>query len=48
VLEACRMRNLPLVITIAGGYAPTPERTAQLHALVFEEAVALGCRPRDH
>jgi acetoin utilization deacetylase AcuC-like enzyme len=48
VLEACRTRNLPLVITIAGGYAPTPERTAELHSLVFEEAVALGCRPRDH
>lgn len=29
----------PLVITIAGGYAPTPERTAALHAIVFEEAV---------
>jgi acetoin utilization deacetylase AcuC-like enzyme len=41
VLEACRVRNLPLVIAIAGGYARTPERTAQLHALVFEEAVVL-------
>jgi hypothetical protein len=29
------------VITIAGGYAPTPERTAALHAIVFEEALAL-------
>jgi acetoin utilization deacetylase AcuC-like enzyme len=41
VLEGCRSRGLPVVITIAGGYAPTPERTAELHALVFEEAVAL-------
>jgi acetoin utilization deacetylase AcuC-like enzyme len=41
VLEGCRSRCLPVVITIAGGYAPTPERTAELHALVFEEAVAL-------
>jgi hypothetical protein len=32
---------LPVVITIAGGYAPTPERTAELHAIVFEEAHAL-------
>ncbi len=48
VLEACRARNLPLVITIAGGYAPTPERTAQLHALVFAEAVALGVPAEDH
>ena len=39
-------RSLPLVITIAGGYAPTPERTAQLHALVFEEAVVLRCAGR--
>jgi acetoin utilization deacetylase AcuC-like enzyme len=28
----------PLVITIAGGYAATAERTAALHAIVFEEA----------
>jgi hypothetical protein len=29
---------LPLVITLAGGYAATAERTAALHAVVFEEA----------
>jgi acetoin utilization deacetylase AcuC-like enzyme len=48
VLEACHARSLPLVITIAGGYAPTPDRTAELHALVFEEAVALGVAAGDH
>ena len=48
VLGSCRARGLPLVVTIAGGYASTPERTAELHSLVVEEAVALGCRPRDH
>jgi len=48
VLGAVRSRGLPLVVTIAGGYASTPGRTAELHSLVFEEAVALGCRPRDH
>jgi acetoin utilization deacetylase AcuC-like enzyme len=48
VLEACHARSLPLVITIAGGYAATPERTAELHALVFEEAVALGVAAGDH
>jgi acetoin utilization deacetylase AcuC-like enzyme len=42
VLETCRARGLPLVITIAGGYAPTPARTAELHAIVFEEAVGLS------
>jgi acetoin utilization deacetylase AcuC-like enzyme len=41
VLEACRSRGLPVVITIAGGYAPTPERTAALHSIVFEEAIRL-------
>lgn len=39
VLDACASRGLPTVITIAGGYAPTPERTAELHAIVFEEAL---------
>jgi acetoin utilization deacetylase AcuC-like enzyme len=48
VLGAVRSRGLPLVVTIAGGYAATPERTAELHALVFEEAVALGVAAVDH
>ena len=48
VLEACRSRDRPTVITIAGGYAGTPERTAGLHAIVFEEAVALRARAADH
>lgn len=38
VLEWCRVQGLPLVITLAGGYAATAERTAELHAIVFEEA----------
>jgi len=42
VLEAGMSRGLPMVITIAGGYAPTPERTAELHSIVFEEAFALS------
>jgi acetoin utilization deacetylase AcuC-like enzyme len=41
VLEMCRNRSIPAVITIAGGYAPTAERTAQLHAIVFREAFLL-------
>ncbi len=40
VLETCRRAGLPVAITIAGGYAVTPERTAELHAIVFEEARA--------
>jgi acetoin utilization deacetylase AcuC-like enzyme len=41
VLGTCRARGLPIVITIAGGYAATAERTAELHAIVFREAVAI-------
>ena len=50
VLDACRGLCLPTVITMAGGYAPTPERTAELHAIVFREAVAIarGGAARDH
>ena len=40
VIEAVRGRGLPLVIVLAGGYAATRARTAQLHAHVFREAVA--------
>jgi acetoin utilization deacetylase AcuC-like enzyme len=42
VLETCRGRGLPVAITIAGGYAPTPARTAELHAHVFHEARRLA------
>ena len=41
VLEACLGRRLPVVITLAGGYAATPERTAELHSIVFREAATL-------
>jgi acetoin utilization deacetylase AcuC-like enzyme len=40
VIEAVRGRGLPLVIVLAGGYAATRVRTAELHAHVFREAVA--------
>jgi acetoin utilization deacetylase AcuC-like enzyme len=42
VLGLARRAGLPLVITLAGGYASTAERTAALHAIVFEEAAALA------
>ena len=41
VLQACLSRRLPVVITLAGGYAATPERTAELHSIVFREAATL-------
>jgi acetoin utilization deacetylase AcuC-like enzyme len=40
VIEAVRDRGIPLVIVLAGGYASTRERTAELHAYVFREAAA--------
>jgi acetoin utilization deacetylase AcuC-like enzyme len=40
VIEAVRSRGVPLVIVLAGGYAATRERTAELHAHVFREAAA--------
>jgi acetoin utilization deacetylase AcuC-like enzyme len=38
VIEAVRSRGTPLVIVLAGGYAATRARTAQLHAHVFRES----------
>jgi acetoin utilization deacetylase AcuC-like enzyme len=40
VIETVRNLDVPLVIVPAGGYAPTRERTAQLHTHAFREAVA--------
>ncbi|MEP6883501.1 MAG: histone deacetylase [Gammaproteobacteria bacterium] len=40
VIEAVRGRGLPLVIVLAGGYAASRTRTADLHAQVFREAAA--------
>jgi acetoin utilization deacetylase AcuC-like enzyme len=42
VLESCRARGVPVVLLLAGGYAPTPESTADLHAEVHRQARALG------
>ncbi len=39
VISAVRDRSLPLGIVLAGGYAATRARTAELHAHVFREAV---------
>ena len=39
VIETVRNRGVPLTIVLGGGYAATRERTAQLHAHVFRQAV---------
>jgi acetoin utilization deacetylase AcuC-like enzyme len=40
VIDAVRSRGVPLAIVLAGGYAESRARTAELHAHVFREAVA--------
>jgi acetoin utilization deacetylase AcuC-like enzyme len=40
VIEAVRARGVPLCIVLAGGYASSRARTAELHTHVFREAVA--------
>ena len=40
VIEAVRSRGIALVIVLAGGYAATRARTAELHAHAFREAAA--------
>jgi acetoin utilization deacetylase AcuC-like enzyme len=40
VIETVRGRGLPLSIVLAGGYAATRARTAELHAHAFREAAA--------
>jgi acetoin utilization deacetylase AcuC-like enzyme len=38
VIEGCRSRGIPLVITLGGGYADPIERTAEAHANTFRIA----------
>lgn len=38
VLEQLRDRHLPVVLLLSGGYAATPEQTADLHAITHREA----------
>jgi acetoin utilization deacetylase AcuC-like enzyme len=40
VIDAVRGRAVPLTIVLAGGYAPTRARTAELHMHVFRECAA--------
>lgn len=45
--EFAKARGLPLVVTLAGGYAADALRTAILHSYVFEEIAAVGnIKPR--
>jgi acetoin utilization deacetylase AcuC-like enzyme len=46
VIETLRGRGIPLAVVLGGGYAPTAERTAELHCHVFREAVDYERRVR--
>jgi acetoin utilization deacetylase AcuC-like enzyme len=41
VCEQVQAAGLPLVLLLSGGYAETPRRTAELHAIAFREAVGV-------
>lgn len=41
VLESAHRRGVPLVLVLSGGYAQTPEATADLHAIAHREAEAI-------
>ena len=42
VMEGCRARGIPFVITLGGGYADPIERTAEAHANTFRTAAEVG------
>jgi len=41
VLEQIRARDRPVVLLLSGGYAATPEKTADLHAVMHREAARI-------
>ncbi len=50
VIECVRGAGCPLVLTLAGGYASSARRTAELHVIAFEEAARFergAARQRD-
>jgi acetoin utilization deacetylase AcuC-like enzyme len=42
VFEACGQAGVPMVLTLAGGYARRVEDTVQIHVASFEEAARMG------
>jgi acetoin utilization deacetylase AcuC-like enzyme len=47
VLETCRLHGVPVAVTLGGGYGPTPEDTARLHANTLRLFAGLGAaKPR--
>ena len=48
VLEQIHARTLPVVLLLSGGYAETPEATADLHAVMYREADRVFGRANAH
>lgn len=46
VLQQLRTRDLPVVLLLSGGYAETPEATADLHAITHRAAAQVYASPR--
>ncbi len=47
VLEGCRSRDIPVAVTMAGGYAKTVEDTVHIHFQTIEKAANLLASERD-
>ena len=45
VLEACNVRNIPVVVTIGGGYSDPIDPTVEAHANTFRTAADLRGKP---
>ena len=45
VLEALRKAGIPVALVMSGGYAKTPDLTADLHAIAHREAAAIYSHP---
>lgn len=45
VLEALRAAGIPVTLVMSGGYAKTPDLTADLHAMAHREAAAVYSHP---
>ncbi len=48
VLSTIRQHDVPAVLLMSGGYAPTPQETARLHAITHHEAAAVFSLPSLH
>jgi acetoin utilization deacetylase AcuC-like enzyme len=48
VLEGCRSRNIPVAVTMAGGYAKTVEDTVHIHFQTIEKAATVLASERDN